>query len=942
MATKKKTREEEKPEGQEVLATLVDNNTRVVVINEQGQTGTLSREFVESGAAQAQGWRIATQEEAHERDLEKKYGGAISNVRGGLESVARGTLFGGYDYLALKAGADPERLREERERIGLVGDILEMGGAIAPMFATGGTAGLAQIIGRGTVGTAARAAGQAGLKQLTKSTLRRGVGYATPAGLVGAAARAAEPVIAKGLAGAVGQAPGVLARGAAAGIVGAAESALYGVGQGLSEAEMMGDPDLAGELIMAKLGGNAVLGGTAATAFSLATGAIGLGFNKAAAMARAKRAKIEESVESQAFAAAQAEAAAKGELSNELQTKLSVKLEEGPDGGWKKMVQNRARQLKSHVEGGERQEELAKSIMEDMSSQNRIRNVLMQKHFNIEGKIKGFVKDFEGITPIQKNDILDHARDKVIDTIEWLDGKIAQKDYHKKASINLMKKTRDLLHNRHLPDLVEMADEPNVAKAAGRAMGIVDDVKRNMDDIGERHFRIQELRGQPVGKEIEDYANLLRKDLEDPSSWGIAVNRQVGDNRIWPNWILQAREKTRYLDEALAHEVGEGYTSIKLADYKRVLSAVKDAGTPAKEVRTLAQFAETDAQLMEQLARSHDVDLAPEALELVKQYRKLTDGITAKMRSATQLATDMGDWQKMLRQTEHLPPIVSAAKKMAITGMATADSISRLSAVANTASTTAGAVKSIVKSTVDTAQAAGKAIKTGKDVTGRVIKELIPVVPPIIEKEPEKLKEKFDKALDADKQYQDNIAILHSRLSRIVDSMADVAPDTSMALAGVVQRATEFMRSKRPEPPLRASDFMAHLQDRQRVSDSQMAKYLRYREGLDPIESMKKLAQGQISREGAETFRAVYPQMFAMVKQEFGRQLVDATEPLPLKNLLHYSILLDTPLHPSFEPTYVTLVQQMYKKEREDKKNPQGRQAPNMAENYASRSHQLV
>ncbi len=196
--------------------------------------------------------------------------------------------------------------------------------------------------------------------------------------------------------------------------------------------------------------------------------------------------------------------------------------------------------------------------------------------------------------------------------------------------------------------------------------------------------------------------------------------------------------------------------------------------------------------------------------------------------------------------------------------------------------------------------------------------------------------------METDKQHQGDMVILQDRISRVTQNTADIAPNTTMAFAQTAVRASEFMRSKRPDPPLRPSDVTAHLDTRQRVSDSQMAKYLRYREGLDPIQAMEKLAKGEISREGAETFRTVYPQMFEMVKSEIATQLTEADTAMPYDTLMHLSILVGAPLHPSFEPKFVATVQKMHANERKERKKPTPKSAPKMADRYESRSHELA
>ncbi len=926
MGSKKKIVEEVRPTAP---AVLVDDNTRVVVSTDDGRVVTLPREVVESGEASNYGYSIATPEQAHDRELELKYGGAGSTARAAAEGLARGASMGSYDALAIAAGASPERLREEAQRNPLASGIGEAAGIVVPALATGGSAGLGQLLARGSL----KAAAKGGASALARYS---------PAGLVARVGRVAEPAIAKGLAGMTGQtAPGLLARATSAGLVGAGEASLYGVGETYSEAAHLGDPQLAGELLMSNMGANAVLGGSAAALFSLATGSIGRGLAKAREAASLKRLGADASAEAESFATAQAKARAAGEVSSDLETKVDVIVDETPDKTFMEMAAEKTRQRKNYVEGGIRQENMAESVQKSLTRMNKIKNTLFDKHLKMEGKIKGFIKDFQDITPEHKTELLVHSRNKILDTIEELDSRVAQKGYYEKASIRLMSELRERLHSKHLADLTELLNEPHAGKAAGKAMGLVDDTKRRLDKIVDKHHKLEKLRGDPVGDELQSISDGLRADLMDPAVWGKnATSRQAGDNAAWAKYIPQNRAKFAYLDERVRSIKGEGFIDISPADYKRILTGIKEAGSPEKTAQTLADFTQADVELIEQLARSHE-GLSGEAYNLVEEYRKHSDNITRQMEEATGIADDMKEWDKFLRETADMPGVVAGARKLAITGMSMANQVSRMNVLSESTAGVASKIKTAVKSTIDTAKNTAKAVKEGTDITVKGVKEAVPYTPVIGEESHENLRDKYDKAVKVDKQHQGDMIILRDRISRVTQNISDIAPNTTLAVAQTALRASEFMLSKRPDPPIRPSDVSAHLDTRQRVSDSQMAKYLRYREGLDPINAMDKLARGQISREAAETFRAVYPEMFSVVKREVGEQLVESDTALPLNDLMKLSILLDTPLHPSFEPRFVATIQSMHAKEREEKRAPQPKKAPDTAKSYASRSDQL-
>jgi hypothetical protein len=187
------------------------------------------------------------------------------------EGLARGLSFGGYDVAARALGVDTEAMRLRQETNPWTAGITEGIGSIAPMF----------IPGVGEIG-AARALGEAAVVAREASALGRAGEAALTAGRVlGAPTRAvgvAGDLAATG-ARIAGEALGLsgdtrLARMAVAGLEGtargAAEGALMGAGQAVSESALSRNPDLTAEHLLAAMGTGALFG-------SFAGGALGVG-----------------------------------------------------------------------------------------------------------------------------------------------------------------------------------------------------------------------------------------------------------------------------------------------------------------------------------------------------------------------------------------------------------------------------------------------------------------------------------------------------------------------------------------------------------------------------------------------------------------------------------------------------------------------------------------
>ena len=766
----------------------------------------------------------------------------------------------------------------------------------------------------------------------------------SPAGLVAKAGRIAEPVIAQGMArmGAAAT-PGLLAKATAAGVVGAAEAGLYGAGQALSEAAHLGDPQLAGELLMSKMGGNALLGGGAAAMFSLGTGAIGKALMKGREWAAGRRAVADASSEAEAIAAAQARARAAGETSSDVEAKIGAVLEESPSRKMQELFDEKTRQRTNMIWGQSKQDELADIATKARTRMNEIRNDI-DEYLTMEGKIRGFQRDMAEKPPAPVAETVAYGRTKVLDVIENLETYLAPENIQSidRRVANDFKKLTQRFRNDHLKKIEDNITDTDPAKAGGRVMGIVDDVKRRVDKLHNKYINSSELSSEYTTDALEDMADALRYDLEDMTIWGEgAAGRQIKVNRAWVPDLALSRARTQWLNQQVATMPGKSKRAIRRADRGKILRGIKTANNDLeKESMILRESSATEAHLLDTLVNSYE-GVHPRAFKLLEEFKQNADTIQSVMKEAAGIADDMDGWDRFVRQTTDVPG-GGIARKLVVTGAATANQISRMNVLAETTAGVASRVKATAKAMVETGTKAAKAVKKGVETGARGVKEAVPFVPGLVEEPYEDLKDRYNKAVKIDMEHQTNLGILHNRIYDVTQNIADVAPETTVALAQTAVRASEFMRSKMVIPPIRPSDVTAHLSTRQRIPDTMMAKYLRYREGLDPIQALDKMKKGKISREGAEAFRTVYPQMFALVESEVMNGLVTAKEPLPYENLIHLSILLGRPLHPSLEPGFIASMQKMHARTKEERKPPQARKIPDMASNQASRSQQLV
>lgn len=182
------------------------------------------------GEALGGGFRLESDQEAHEAKIQEKYGDTAGELLAGAAGAARGVSFGLSDALLTSSGfVEKDTLAGLKEANPTASILGEVAGVGASLLIPGGVLGAA---GKGVRGVS-RLAGAA--ERATAAALR-----GTEAGL----------------------ARELLARGAGAAVGGAIEGAIYGTGQVVSEAAL-GDPAEVAENALAHIGVAALLGGAA-------------------------------------------------------------------------------------------------------------------------------------------------------------------------------------------------------------------------------------------------------------------------------------------------------------------------------------------------------------------------------------------------------------------------------------------------------------------------------------------------------------------------------------------------------------------------------------------------------------------------------------------------------------------------------------------------------
>lgn len=215
----------------------MSDDEQVGIVSPDGRLGSIPKASLQD--ALRQGYKMPDAQQGAELAKRQQYGtGVATEAKAGVEGAARGLTFGGSDWALSRSGlVDPEALAERKARNPWAAGVGEAAGIAGGLLLPTG------IVGAGVKGAAA--AGELGARGAASLLARAGVEGGTLAS--------------RALAGGVKAATGS-----------AIEGALYGAGQGISEAAL-GDPTDAAEKIL----GHATMGALLGGALGGAAGALG-------------------------------------------------------------------------------------------------------------------------------------------------------------------------------------------------------------------------------------------------------------------------------------------------------------------------------------------------------------------------------------------------------------------------------------------------------------------------------------------------------------------------------------------------------------------------------------------------------------------------------------------------------------------------------------------
>lgn len=911
-----------------------EEGARVAVVDELGKIGTIdASEYMSKNISQA-GMRIATPQEVEEQRKEQEYGNSLATLQATAEGVARGTTVGLSDLLLKNLGVSAEGLRERKERNPIASTTGEVGGVIGSAVFTGGAFGVA--------GTGAKtAAGRLGA----------GLLGSTPAGLVARGGMAAE----EGLARLVGE--GVLRKALTTAAVGAGEGAIYGAGEAVSESAL-GDHELTAERLLASAGKGALWGGGGAGLASLLSSGVKAGVSKIRPqkIEEVDRqlmkdfgiggkagdvktvAKIEDSI-------AENSAKAARELDNVVATaeqKGAVKryLAKADE-----FVQNRRafRKLDDTLDSH------AEDITRRVSRLEEIRDKTLYDDLIISNKIKTMARVAREDPAIDLVRLGNHIDESMTKTWQKYNNIINNTEgVYSTYETGVVKRYKGNL-DKQLFRAKKLVREGDPADSLEELLGLWDQSKRDVGNITEN---LGKYENRIMGKELKSYyVNELRADMIDEGILGKASEIQKAWNSAWEQDLdVKSAYDRFFLADAGGKKKTGGFGQVKVGDINKIKPAIRGAAEDLNLYNTiLRRSAKAQSELLETLSK-YNAFVDEKTLRLAQEARDISDEILISMDNAASTSLKAGAYKKAIEEAEDIPlwsRVVKTFAWAADRGYQLDDKLisGKIQATINEAigkgREQSAVIRSINKKTSSAANVTKRAVDGFFSAGKRAKRAIAPIAATQADKKQD-INTRYKETIKRHSEVLSNIPLIAEKAGSIVDSR--ITPNTSLAMSTTAVNAASFLRSKQPTPNTKPSDVFAHLDDRQRVADSEIAKYLRYVDGVEnPMDAIRQFGEtGDMPRETAEAIRTVYPKLFEEFETKITERIIDATEPLPYVDLMRLSTVLGRAMHPSLEGSYIAMCQSAHRARANEMMSPSRRSMPDTSKNYKTQGQRLM
>jgi len=168
----------------------------------------------------------------------------------------------------------------------------------------------------------------------------------------------------------------------------------------------------------------------------------------------------------------------------------------------------------------------------------------------------------------------------------------------------------------------------------------------------------------------------------------------------------------------------------------------------------------------------------------------------------------------------------------------------------------------------------------------------------------------FDKRVSQIQALQANPAMLTDRIGQAVAPMSDHAPKTTQAATRTGISGVQYLASLIPSSRKDPFTLQPQFQPFSRASDAERAKFMRAFEAIeDPTIVLRAAKSGTLTRDHVEAVKAVYPELYAKIRQQVAESLVSSKSELPYSRRIQLGILLGIPTDRTLAPDFMQAIQ---------------------------------
>lgn len=182
----------------------------------------------------------------------------------------------------------------------------------------------------------------------------------------------------------------------------------------------------------------------------------------------------------------------------------------------------------------------------------------------------------------------------------------------------------------------------------------------------------------------------------------------------------------------------------------------------------------------------------------------------------------------------------------------------------------------------------------------------------------------FEKAAKEVRSAAANPLMLESRVREAAGPWAKDAPGVYSALLTAAQRQQAFLASKLPQSRVDPLSPTAHLEPDD-LSDTEKYDFLQYfKASKDPVKAMEDVAAGKGTPQQVEAVEAVYPQMYEQTKNELRRYLASLTKPLDYDYAVNIGTLMQVDTDTVMTGGFQSALADMYSEREKSEEMPGG------------------